>query len=473
MRALLASMGDAVIVTDASLRITAWLGAAERLSGFTAMGRAPRDLLRAEFDVVALAAHRDLLAAGRPTRFQARSLRKDGTPIDVDVRVEPLRGDRGESSGFVMVARDVTDLLNAQREARRSDAWLRLVADHFPNGSIGLVDGEGVVLFLRGTANPTGSKLEHLRSGRVGDLVPVEVRGRLEQALRRARADEPIVLEYRSDGRFLETIVRAVEGEGFGKGHRLLVTQDVTDRHLLREHLAVQARLASLGTLVGGIAHEVNNPLAGALANVVHVTEKLRERERTPGIEDDIEALESARECIQRIARIVGDLTRMARPARGQEPVRLAEIATGSLRWLPATVGARAEIRLESGHAPMVHGSADQLEQVVAHLITNGAMAIPEGRRGTVVVRVGSTPDGRALVEVRDDGAGMEPGVLARVFDPFFTTRPVGQGMGLGLPVADAIVTAHGGILTASSTAGQGSTFRVELPPVRETVSPA
>jgi signal transduction histidine kinase len=90
-----------------------------------------------------------------------------------------------------------------------------------------------------------------------------------------------------------------------------------------------------------------------------------------------------------------------------------------------------------------------------------------------VVVRVGSTPDGRALVEVRDDGAGMEPGVLARVFDPFFTTRPVGQGMGLGLPVADAIVTAHGGILTASSTAGQGSTFRVELPPVRETVSPA
>jgi PAS domain S-box-containing protein len=444
MRALLASMGDAVIVTDASLRITAWLGAAERLSGFTeaeAMGRAPRDLLRAEFDVVALAAHRELLFAGRPTRFQARSLRKDGTPIDVDVRVEPLRGDRGESSGFVMVARDVTDLLNAQREARRSDAWLRLVADHFPNGSIGLVDGEGVVLFLRGTANPTGSKLEHLRSGRVGDLVPVEVRGRLEQALRRARADEPIVLEYRSDGRFLETIVRAVEGEGFGKGHRLLVTQDVTDRHLLREHLAVQARLASLGTLVGGIAHELNNPLAGALANVLHVTEKLRERERTPGVEDDIEALEATRECIQRIAGIVGDLTRMARPSRGQ--------------------------------APMVHGSADQLEQVVAHLITNGAMATPEGRRGTVVVRVGSTPEGRAFLEVSDDGAGMEPGVLARVFDPFFTTRPVGQGMGLGLPVADAIVTAHGGTLTASSIPGQGSTFRVELPPVRETVSPA
>ncbi len=256
------------------------------------------------------------------------------------------------------------------------------------------------------------------------------------------------------------------------------------DERFLRES---RERLAlALETLVGGIAHEVNNPLAAALGNVMIVLEDLRELAETlrrkegeghgvdPGrIDEDVDALDGARESIQRIARIVKDLTTMARPGGGpRTAARLADVVDRSLRRLPGMVGARAELRVEKGEAPDILAAADQLEQVVAHLITNGAMAIPEGRRGAVVVRVGSTPGGRALVEIRDDGAGMEPEVLARVFDPFFTTRAVGTGMGLGLPVAEAIVTAHGGTLTASSIPGQGSTFRMELPPLTGGVSP-
>jgi signal transduction histidine kinase len=97
-------------------------------------------------------------------------------------------------------------------------------------------------------------------------------------------------------------------------------------------------------------------------------------------------------------------------------------------------------------------------------LVANAASAIPEGRRGTVTIRTGQGAGGTAILEVEDDGGGIAPEVMARMFDPFFTTRAVGEGMGLGLSVSHAIVAAHGGTLTATSAIGKGSIFRLELP---------
>jgi signal transduction histidine kinase len=114
--------------------------------------------------------------------------------------------------------------------------------------------------------------------------------------------------------------------------------------------------------------------------------------------------------------------------------------------------------------APDVVASAGQLGQVVVQLVTNGAQATADGHRAAITVRLGPGGPGMARLEVTDDGAGMSPEVMRRIFDPFFTTRVVGQGMGLGLSVCHAIVVAHGGTITVSSTPGAGSTFRVELP---------
>jgi len=111
-----------------------------------------------------------------------------------------------------------------------------------------------------------------------------------------------------------------------------------------------------------------------------------------------------------------------------------------------------------------VHASAGQLEQVVVNLVTNAAFAIPPDRRGEISIRIFTSASGRAVLEVKDNGRGVDPATIERIFDPFFTTRDVGQGMGLGLPVCHAIVSAHGGTLTAESLVGEGSTFRVELP---------
>jgi signal transduction histidine kinase len=131
-------------------------------------------------------------------------------------------------------------------------------------------------------------------------------------------------------------------------------------------------------------------------------------------------------------------------------------------------VARSAALVVEDAGAPEVEASAGQLAQVIINLVTNAAKAIPPARHGRVVIRLGTGTGGSARLEVSDDGEGMAKEVVARVFDPFFTTRRPGEGTGLGLPICHSIVTAHGGTITASSEPGRGSTIRVELPEAGE-----
>jgi signal transduction histidine kinase len=146
--------------------------------------------------------------------------------------------------------------------------------------------------------------------------------------------------------------------------------------------------------------------------------------------------------------------------------VKLSEVVAEALRWIPAPLPRAIPIRVEDGGAPEVVASAGQIEQVVVNLVTNGARAVPEGKRGLVVVRTGPGSPGMARLEVADDGTGIEPALLERIFEPFFTTSPAGpgRGMGLGLAICHSIVTSHGGTISVESEVGKGSTFRVELP---------
>jgi signal transduction histidine kinase len=257
----------------------------------------------------------------------------------------------------------------------------------------------------------------------------------------------------------------------------LAMTQDVTEQRSLRAQLALSSRLASLGTLVAGVAHEVNNPLAGAMSSVASAIEGQRalatrlrgeqpiDREAMAVAADAVvEVLLDAQVGGGRIAQIVKDLSLFGRPNPVRTRVRLGDVTTASMRWIPSSVGRAATVRVDDLGAPAVHASAGQLEQVVVNLVTNAAFAIPPDRRGEISIRIFTSASGRAVLEVKDNGRGVDPATIERIFDPFFTTRDVGQGMGLGLPICHAIVSAHGGTLTAESLVGEGSTFRVELP---------
>jgi signal transduction histidine kinase len=234
-----------------------------------------------------------------------------------------------------------------------------------------------------------------------------------------------------------------------------------------------------MGTLVAGVAHEINNPLVASLTGQGVALEEAREvrrqlQEQTPleveaarrSMDSIIEALEDANEGGQRVARIVKDLAAFANPDPRRARLRLADVVADARRWLPTALGQSVDIRVEDGAPPPVLASAGQIEQVVVNLITNAAKATPRGKRGEVIVRIGPGGTGMARLEVIDHGTGIEPAIQARIFEPFFTTRRagIGRGAGLGLAISHAIITSHGGTIMVESEVGRGSTFRVELP---------
>jgi PAS domain S-box-containing protein len=281
----------------------------------------------------------------------------------------------------------------------------------------------------------------------------------------------------------LGTLTRGPQGEPI----QLVGTiQDVqsrraaeAERNALQAKLALTARLAAMGTLVAGVAHEINNPLAADIASQGLAMEAAREARRrlddgTPLdlrgearlLDEVIETLGDALAAGHRIAQIVKDLSAFGRPNPPRARVRLIDVVEQAIAWLPATVIQEATIQVENAGAPDVLAASSQIEQVLINLVANAARAAPEGRRVEIVIRLGGTADGMARVEVVDDGVGIAPAHIERIFEPFFTTRPVGdgRGIGIGLAISHSIVDAHGGTLTVTSEVGGGSTFRIELP---------
>ena len=250
----------------------------------------------------------------------------------------------------------------------------------------------------------------------------------------------------------------------------------------LQRELAVASRIVAMGTLAAGVAHEISNPLSAVLADqelallsVQDLLERIGGEEpldrpaEAQRIEGVVEALGDAVEGARRIGRVVRELTVFARPSQERKRERLAEIVAKAMHWVPSTVHKVARVHVEDGGAPDVVASFGQIEQVVVNLVTNASKACKPRTPGTIIVRFGPGGPGMARLDVIDQGTGIEPAILGRLFDPFFTTAEVGKGMGLGLAVCNSIVTSHGGTLTVESELGRGSTFRMELPVARGT----
>jgi PAS domain S-box-containing protein len=290
-------------------------------------------------------------------------------------------------------------------------------------------------------------------------LVPAELQYVEAQlaAVRGGASREFVMKLRRPDGVVREAAVVAVPaaGETAGAPLVLAIARDVTDEQRLREQLGHTEKLAALGRLVSGVAHELNNPLAGisALAQALILDEPLDEGSRR--------VVESIRGEATRAAQIVTDLLTFAR----QRPLRRADV---DLRELVGEVLRSAGDRLgrwtveSPADLPAVHADPDQLRQVVLNLLANGGHAM-RSTEGTGTVRVLSGDDA-VMLEVLDTGPGIPPDVMARIFEPFFTTKPAGEGTGLGLSISHGIIRAHGGDIHAENRPGGGARIWFELP---------
>ncbi|MBI5496750.1 MAG: response regulator [Deltaproteobacteria bacterium] len=266
-----------------------------------------------------------------------------------------------------------------------------------------------------------------------------------------------------------ESVSPMVDDAGRAWG-AVLVFRDVTERRALERRLGISERLASLGTLAAGFAHEINNPLAYVVTNLDYLQKALDGVEAAVGagtaFAEIHAALHEAQEGAARVGRIVADVKGLSRP-QGENRVWLDvhQVLEAAVKITRHLWPSRATIVRELEPVAPVQANEARLGQLFVQLLLNAAQAIP-GPGEAPRIRVATRPaaDGRILVEVEDNGPGIAPEVLGRVFDPFFTTRPVGSGPGLGLSICHRIVTDLGGTISLDSAPGRGTRVRVELP---------
>lgn len=244
----------------------------------------------------------------------------------------------------------------------------------------------------------------------------------------------------------------------------LAFVRDVTEARRVQAELERAQRLTALGTMVAGVAHEVNNPLAFA-----SVGAELLQRFIDGGCQDERSgraALSAVTSGLERIATIVRDLRASVRSDDGEVvTLELSEVVASALRMTTSSIQNRASLDVALGELGLVETRPGRLEQVFTNLLINASQSFAGGYAETNVVRVRGARAGTELsVTVEDNGAGIAPQDLPKVFDPFFTTKAVGEGTGLGLAISLAIVTQLGGRIDIASTLGQGTRISVVLP---------
>ena len=274
----------------------------------------------------------------------------------------------------------------------------------------------------------------------------------------------------------------------------LALQHEIDERKQLEGQLVQSEKLASLGQLAAGVAHEINNPIGfissnlgtlegyfGKLLEMLQAYQNaeegvaapelrarlkdLRERVELDFLEEDIPLLiKESKEGIGRVGQIVKDLKNFSRVDSNQE-WQWSNLQLGiesTLNIVANELKYKADVVKDYAALPEIECLASQINQVIMNLVVNAAQAMgPE--RGTITLRGGSLGE-RIWLEVADTGSGMAPETVQKIFDPFFTTKPIGQGTGLGLSLSYGIVQKHAGQITVRSEVGVGTTFRIELP---------
>ena len=400
--------------------------------------------------------------------------RRDGRRVYVRAFGKPMIDGSGAITHVAIAFFDITLEVEAQEARARAEERLRSVVSSAPI-VLFAIDREAKITFV------DGHGLARLR------LEPRDSLGKsafdayanAETAtpwIRRALAGETVsyLAELPPDAMYETRLapLRDAAGEIVGA---IGVSTDVTDRHKMQAQLARAERLASVGLLAAGVAHEVNNPLSFVVGNLDLMCSEIARtlRARPDAVLEALDGMaRDARLGAERVRTIVRDLKVFSRVS-DQRPVPLdVRVALeASIAMSRNEIRHRARLNVDLAPVPRVLGDEGRLGQVFLNLLLNAAQSILEGAAEKNEIRVTTRTDreGCACIEVSDTGVGIEPAHLARIFDPFFTTKDLGVGTGLGLSICHGVVADLGGRIEVESVPGRGTTFRVILPPASET----
>ncbi|HEC17544.1 MAG TPA: PAS domain S-box protein [Sedimenticola sp.] len=462
----------------------------------------------------------DTIAAGTVWHGEVCSRTKSGSLIWLDTTVVPFLDPAGKPYKYVSICRNISNLKDAERELSEKGAFLQNITYSMGDGVI-TDNAEGRIAFANAEAisllacddeeDLIGKDMySFLCGGNEEDGPRTKEESPLYKALHTFRTyrDEDGVF-YRSDGTALPVAyVGSPMVDDSGYAGSIIVFRDITARKQAEKkqqelidklqdahsQLLQSEKMASIGQLAAGVAHEINNPVGyvnsnlGSLKQYVadlfslldaykklqeavpqdsSILREVRDLEQELDLdflkEDIGSLLEESDEGIRRVKQIVNDLKDFSR--LDSTEWHWADLEAGldsTLNIVHNEIKYKAEVVKEYAGIPQIECIGSQLNQVFMNLMVNGVHAIEE--RGTITIRTGMEGNDWVWVEVADTGKGIEPDALSRIFDPFYTTKPVGKGTGLGLSLSYSIVERHGGEIGVQSEVGKGTCFRVRLP---------
>ena len=441
-------------------------------------GKAREELVGRPFLPLVLEADRDRLRAhigslgpANPVGILEHRVLGRGGQARWHLRVDQvLLDEHGEVAEIESVARDITDQRQTRVELRKRDATVRAFFESAAEGIVG-VDRDGRIVL----ANPRiESMFGYRREELLGQSVELLVPDRSRSVHSRHRADyfarprtRPMGLGLSLTGRRkdgaefpIEVSLSFIPDEGGGVG--MAFVTDISERVAQERQSRHVEKLAALGSLAAGIAHEINNPIGIILSRIELMLMDVGDQGASGQPVADLEVLHRQARRLGRIAQ--GLLSFGRQHQRERQPVDLTEVVEDTLLLTAKQLsrdGIHVVTALDAG-LPRLWGDATALEQVLMNLLLNARDAMPGG--GTLRIETGPALDqpGAIRLVVADTGVGMAPEVRARIAEPFFTTKPTGTG--LGLSVSYTIVREHGGTVHAESDPGRGTTFTLTFP---------
>ena len=486
-RMLVESITDyAIYMLDPEGIVSSWNAGAKRFKGYEA-----GEIIGRHFSEFYTEEDR---AAGRPAialaqaastgAFQGEGwrVRKDGTRFYASVVIDAIRNAQGELQGFAKITRDLTERRAAERALLQSEKQFTLLVQGVTDYAIYMLDPTGIV----SSWNAGAERIKQYRPDEIigqhfsrfyteQDRSNGEPERALATALREGRFEKEGT-RLRKDGTSFtaHVIIDPVRDDsgkliGFAK-----ITRDVTERvatqatlEKAREALFQSQKMDAIGQLTGGVAHDFNNLLMAVMGSLEMLDKRLPPDPSAKRLLDN--AMQGARRGAVLTQRM---LAFARRQPMNPEPVDVGQLVTGMSDLLQRSLGPSIEIeaRLTVG-LPLVMADANQLELALLNLATNARDAMPEGGKVIIAARERAErdtekfPAGRSIcLSLTDQGEGMDAATLARATEPFFTTKGIGKGTGLGLPMVHGMTEQMGGRFAITSRKGEGTTVEICLP---------
>jgi len=462
---IVAALPDAVVITASDRRVLAANQAGADLLGWQVadvVGQAIADNV-SPGERAHVASREDRVLNGETQRYETRIVNhRTSEERDVAVSSGPFRV-AGHIIGTVATLRDITDPKRAQDTLARSEARYRHLVESASDAIVTL-DANGRFTTVNHAAeNISGYKREELVGQWFAPMLPDDDLPKALAHFQQALAGETGLFEsqfYRKDG---EVRTISITYSTPQKDEEVLcLIRDVTDQKMLQEQLIQSEKMSAIGQLVSGVAHELNNPLAGisAFAQLLLAEKRFPPDQRT--------AAETIYSEARRASRIVQNLLTFARQHKAEKvPTALNQVLDDTLELRGYELRVRGiDVRREYDESlPDTMADAHQLQQVFLNLITNAEQAMEQrdGQHHRLTVRTRRNTDS-IRIEVEDTGAGIPPNLIERIFNPFFTTKPTGSGTGLGLSISLGIVREHEGRIWAENPPQTGARFVVEIP---------